>query len=175
MPHRHTETIMGLQMRLPEKLGLLASFMLLGAVLVVGSVRVNFVSTVDMRANLTKSMPVSLLTTTLEPNFAILCVSIPMLRPIYTKYRARHGSSRGATKLSDNAPVTIGGSGGEPRSGQQNSRPGKGDSDIAMYTFSNSRDKQNYHSNIEAGSAQSLESGESERELTTSVIVQRNR
>jgi hypothetical protein len=119
-------------------------------------------------------MPLSLLTTTLEPNFAILCVSIPMLRPIYTKYRARYGSSRGATKLSDNAPATIGGS-GAPRSGKQNSRPGKGGNDIAMYTFSDGRDKQAYHSNIEAGSAQSLESGESEQKLTTSVTVQRNR
>lgn len=30
----------------------------------------------------------------LEPNLAILCVSIPMLRPLYTRYRKRAGGSR---------------------------------------------------------------------------------
>lgn len=30
----------------------------------------------------------------LEPNLAILCVSIPMLRPLYTRYRKRIGGSR---------------------------------------------------------------------------------
>ncbi|KAH7322422.1 hypothetical protein B0I35DRAFT_182640 [Stachybotrys elegans] len=83
------KTIWGMQMRLSEKLGLLASFSLLGAVFIVASIRVYYVTTVDLQNNLTRTMPTTILLTVLEPNFAILCVSIPMLRPIYRYYRSQ--------------------------------------------------------------------------------------
>ncbi|CAI6095067.1 hypothetical protein V2G26_005126 [Clonostachys chloroleuca] len=155
--------IWGLQMRFMEKIGLMTSFLLLGAVIVVSSVRVHYVSTVNMRADLTKTMGTSLFLTTLEPNFAILCVSIPMLRPLYRSYRARFGSS-GATKLSDEATHTIGGSGAY-RSGRskQNSRK-LGRDDITLATFNADDNYTKYDTNVEAGSNPSL-SAESDRKL----------
>lgn len=60
---------------------------------VVGAVRVHYVSTTDMRGDVSGTMPVALFLTCIEPNFGILCVSIPMLRPIYTRYRAKYSST----------------------------------------------------------------------------------
>lgn len=39
-------------------------------------------------------MPTTIFLFILEPNLAILCVSIPMLRPFYAKYKKRMGGSR---------------------------------------------------------------------------------
>lgn len=39
-------------------------------------------------------MPTTAFLFILEPNLAILCVSIPMLRPFYAKYRKRMGGSK---------------------------------------------------------------------------------
>jgi len=47
-----------------------------------------------MEANVTGTMATTVLLFTLEPNLAILAVSIPMLRPLYTRYRKRNQSSR---------------------------------------------------------------------------------
>jgi hypothetical protein len=156
-------------MRFGEKMGLVASFLLLGAVIIVGTVRVHYVSTVNMREDLTMTMPVSLLLTTLEPNFAILCVSIPMLRPIYRSYRARFGSSNGASKLTDDATPTIGGSGAQ-RSGKRSGKRTVNDS-IMMNTIRAKDDEHKYTTNIEVGSSQSFESEASERKLTSTHHV----
>uniref|UniRef100_A0A8H7KFP1 Rhodopsin domain-containing protein n=1 Tax=Bionectria ochroleuca TaxID=29856 RepID=A0A8H7KFP1_BIOOC len=129
--------IWGLQMRFMEKIGLMTSFLLLGAVIVVSSVRVHYVSTVNMRADLTKTMGATEL--------------------------ARFGSS-GATKLSDEATHTIGGSGAY-RSGRskQNSRK-LGRDDITLATFNADDNYTKYDTNVEAGSNPSL-SAESDRKL----------
>ncbi|KAH7323231.1 hypothetical protein B0I35DRAFT_500090 [Stachybotrys elegans] len=158
------KTIWGLQMRFMEKLGLMMSFLLLGAVIIVGSVRVHYVSTVDLRSDLTKTMPISLFLTVIEPNFAILCVSIPMLRPIYRSYRARYGSSRGATKLSDHVTPNQASS-GAIRSGKGSKKAGP--DTIALYSINGDDDQTKFTTNIEVGSNQSFETEASARELTS--------
>jgi hypothetical protein len=49
-----------------------------------------------MRGDISGTMPIALFLTCIEPNFGILCVSIPMLRPIYTRYRAKYSSTLGS-------------------------------------------------------------------------------
>ncbi|RTE79063.1 hypothetical protein BHE90_006433 [Fusarium euwallaceae] len=53
-----------------------------------------YISTVDLTNNVTGTMPTTILLFILEPNLAILCVSIPMLRPFITMYKKRMGGSR---------------------------------------------------------------------------------
>ncbi|RYP76047.1 hypothetical protein DL769_003704 [Monosporascus sp. CRB-8-3] len=60
-------------------------------------------------------MPTTVFLFILEPNLAILCVSIPMLRPFWSRYRER---TRGASKIADYDLQTIGGSGAK-QSGQR--------------------------------------------------------
>ncbi len=47
-----------------------------------------------MDENVTKTLPTIMFLLVLEPNLGILCVSIPMLRPLYSIYRKRSGGSR---------------------------------------------------------------------------------
>lgn len=47
-----------------------------------------------MTNNITGTMPTTILLFTLEPNLGILCVSIPMLRPLYAQVRSRNASAR---------------------------------------------------------------------------------
>lgn len=64
-------------------------------------------------------MPATIFLFILEPNLSILCVSIPMLRPFYSKYKKR---ARGSTRLQEFSEP-IGSSGyKEPKSklGQKN-------------------------------------------------------
>lgn len=56
--------------------------------------RLIYISTVDLNSNVTGTMPTTIFLFILEPNLAILCVSIPMLRPFYAKYKKRMGGSR---------------------------------------------------------------------------------
>lgn len=56
--------------------------------------RLVHISTVDMNANITGTMPTTVFLFILEPNLAILCVSIPMLRPFYVLYRKYVGGSK---------------------------------------------------------------------------------
>lgn len=51
-----------------------------------------YVSTVDIRGDLTSTMPITVFLAAFEPNLAVLCASIPMLRPCYTRYRQRYAS-----------------------------------------------------------------------------------
>lgn len=62
--------------------------------------RLIYISTVDLNSNVTGTMPTTIFLFILEPNLAILCVSIPMLRPFYAKYKKRMGGSR-LTEYSD--------------------------------------------------------------------------
>ncbi|KAK7425046.1 hypothetical protein QQZ08_008322 [Neonectria magnoliae] len=56
--------------------------------------RLMYISTVDLNGNITGTMPTTIFLFILEPNLAILCVSIPMLRPFYAKYKRRMGGSK---------------------------------------------------------------------------------
>ncbi|KAL8340740.1 hypothetical protein RB601_006712 [Gaeumannomyces tritici] len=175
------KTIWGLNMRTTEKLGLMMSFLLLFGVVIVGCIRYYYVSKVDLAANITRDMPLSLFTTNIELSLGIICVSIPMLRPLYTRYRAKHSAS----KLSDQAQRSDlqtyggggggGGGGGKDPSGK-NSRNRVGPAaDITLTTFYDSAPKDEYgvggvsESAIEAGSNHSVagSGGESERNLTS--------
>ena len=51
-----------------------------------------YLSTVDMRGDLTHTMPVTVFLSAFEPNLAVLCASIPMLRPCYTRFKNRADS-----------------------------------------------------------------------------------
>lgn len=68
--------------------------MVLKSCIVCAVFRLIYISTVDLSGNVTGTMPSTIFLFILEPNLAILCVSIPMLRPFYSKYRKRMGGSR---------------------------------------------------------------------------------
>lgn len=56
--------------------------------------RLIHISTVDLVNNITGTMPTTIFLFILEPNLAILCVSIPMLRPFFAAYKKRIGGSK---------------------------------------------------------------------------------
>jgi hypothetical protein len=58
-----------------------------------------FVFMNDMRGNLTGTMGITIFLCVLEVLLGTLCISIPMLRPFYTRYKAQKSSS----KLSESA------------------------------------------------------------------------
>jgi hypothetical protein len=55
-----------------------------------------YISTVDLTNNITGTMPTTVLLFILEPNLSILCVSIPMLRPVLKRFRKQIGLSSGS-------------------------------------------------------------------------------
>ncbi|KAF7549736.1 hypothetical protein G7046_g8248 [Stylonectria norvegica] len=87
-------SIWSLHTRKSEKLGITACFALGLACVVCAVFRLIYISTVDISGNISGTMPTTVFLFTLEPNLAILCVSIPMLRPFYAKYKKRIGGSR---------------------------------------------------------------------------------
>ncbi|CAM1502600.1 Fc.00g073760.m01.CDS01 [Cosmosporella sp. VM-42] len=87
-------SIWSLQTRRSEKIGITVCFALGLACVVCAVFRLIYISTVDMNSNITGTMPTTIFLFILEPNLAILCVSIPMLRPFYAKYKKRIGGSR---------------------------------------------------------------------------------
>ncbi|KAH7021451.1 uncharacterized protein B0I36DRAFT_425109 [Microdochium trichocladiopsis] len=113
MPMR---TVWSLQMKKTEKIGIMSSFALGLACIVIAIFRVIYLIKVDMASNVTGTMATTVLLFTLEPNLAILSVSIPMLRPLITSYRKRNQSSRlyddKLSSASGNGLRTIGGGGG---------------------------------------------------------------
>ncbi|KAG9254359.1 uncharacterized protein F5Z01DRAFT_622403 [Emericellopsis atlantica] len=87
-------SVWNLKMRKTDKLGITASFGLGIACVVCAIFRLVYLSTVDLTNNVTGTMPPTVFLFTLEPNLAILCISIPMLRPFYVLYRKHMGGSR---------------------------------------------------------------------------------
>ncbi|KAF4981155.1 hypothetical protein FZEAL_2989 [Fusarium zealandicum] len=87
-------SIWQLQTRRTDKIGITSCFALGLACVVCAVFRLIYISTVDLNANVTGTMPTTIFLFILEPNLAILCVSIPMLRPFYAKYKKRMGGSR---------------------------------------------------------------------------------
>lgn len=84
--------------------------------------RLIHISTVDLQLNVTGTMPTTVFLFTLEPNLAILCISIPMLRPFYVLYRKRVGGSRLAE--SDDRTGGFRGKYASNSGGLSGSRPG---------------------------------------------------
>ncbi|KAH7157294.1 hypothetical protein B0J13DRAFT_541496 [Dactylonectria estremocensis] len=88
------QSIWSLQTRKSEKIGITSCFLLGLACVVCAIFRLIYISTVDLTTNVTGTMPTTIFLFTLEPNLAVLCVSIPMLRPFYAKYKRRMGGSK---------------------------------------------------------------------------------
>ncbi|KAI2471602.1 hypothetical protein F4781DRAFT_429289 [Annulohypoxylon bovei var. microspora] len=101
------KTIWGLQTRTTDKIGIMSCFALGIACVICAIFRLIYISTVNLTTNITGTMPTTVFLFILEPNLAILCVSIPMLRPLYTRYRKR---TRGASKLYEYSDEQSGGS-----------------------------------------------------------------
>ncbi|KAI0895308.1 hypothetical protein F4806DRAFT_96018 [Annulohypoxylon nitens] len=119
------KTIWSLQTRTTDKIGIMSCFALGIACVICAIFRLIYISTVDLTTNITGTMPPTVFLFILEPNLAILCVSIPMLRPLYTRYRER---TRGASKLQEfSEEQTIGGSGGKSKGTNQRSKKGIND------------------------------------------------
>ena len=105
-------SIWSLNTRRSEKLGITACFLLglaygflslisqesqltkISSCFICAIFRLIYISTVDMTSDITGTMPSTIFLFILEPNLAILCVSIPMLRPFYRMYKKRMGGSR---------------------------------------------------------------------------------
>ncbi|KAM0211712.1 hypothetical protein ACHAPA_010774 [Fusarium lateritium] len=88
------QSVWSLKTRRAEKIGITSCFALGLACVVCAVFRLIYISTVDLNNNITGTMPTTIFLFILEPNLAILCVSIPMLRPFYAKYKKRMGGSR---------------------------------------------------------------------------------
>ncbi|KAH9905669.1 hypothetical protein F4778DRAFT_673199 [Xylariomycetidae sp. FL2044] len=129
-------TIWSLQMRKTDKAGLMACFALGLACIVIAIFRVIYLAKVDLTADILGTMPTTVFLFALEPNLAVLCVSIPMLRTLYARYRTRSGTSR----LTDGKSNSKSGSGGASNgirtigmisgNGQQARRGPKGQADL---------------------------------------------
>lgn len=94
--------------------------------------RLVYISSVDLNSNITGTMPTTVFLFILEPNLAILCVSIPMLRPFYILYKKRVGGSRldegdsRPTGFRDEPSSSAFSAGHHQRSGGGSRGPGKG-------------------------------------------------
>jgi hypothetical protein len=116
-------------MRRSDKIGLSVAFSIGIGMMIVGIIRCIYIVTTAVRGDLTHTFPINLFLTVLEIQLAIITVCIPMLRPLWARYRARF---RGySIKESDKAPSagdfrrslpngTFGGSG---KKGSKGSRP----------------------------------------------------
>ncbi|VUC31537.1 unnamed protein product [Clonostachys rosea] len=132
-------TIWKLKMRKSDKIGLFVAFSISIAMLVVSIIRAEYVTTTSLKGDLTATLPINLFLTVFEQQLAIITISIPMLRPLWRRYRARIGgysiseeggkgsgySGRAGSKSND--IVTFGGSGAKASAGSRGRR-GKNDS-----------------------------------------------
>ncbi|RYP26302.1 hypothetical protein DL767_008097 [Monosporascus sp. MG133] len=101
-------SIWSLQARKTDKMSVMACFALGHACVVCCLVRLIHTPAADAIEKLTATLPTTLFLLILEPNIAIICVSIPMLRPVYSMYRKRKGGSR-LREVSDKQTTTSGG------------------------------------------------------------------
>ncbi|KAI0596490.1 hypothetical protein F4775DRAFT_314008 [Biscogniauxia sp. FL1348] len=87
-------SIWSLNTRTTDKIGITSCFALGLACVVCAIFRLIYISTVDLTTNITGTMPSTVFLFILEPNLAILCVSIPMLRPFWMRYKKTKGGSK---------------------------------------------------------------------------------
>ncbi|CAI6089636.1 unnamed protein product [Clonostachys chloroleuca] len=105
-------SILHLQMRRTDKLGVLGCI-LLGAIATVASFfRGVYVSTVDF-SDITGTMAASSFVSVLETLLAVLCICLPTIRPLWRRYRGDPSSSAGTMKLTGEMSGSRG-----PRDGQ---------------------------------------------------------
>ncbi|KAI6778520.1 uncharacterized protein J7T54_005044 [Emericellopsis cladophorae] len=85
------DTIWNLNMRTSDKLGLALAFSIGIGMTVVGIIRAIYVSTTSVKGDITATLLTNLFLTVIEQQLAIITVSIPMLRPLWRRYRGRLG------------------------------------------------------------------------------------
>ncbi|RYC80049.1 hypothetical protein BFJ63_vAg17071 [Fusarium oxysporum f. sp. narcissi] len=78
-----------LQARTSTKVGLTIIFSIGLLVSVVAIIRIISLASVDVKGDLTGTMVWAAFLSTVEPNLAIVCVSLPMLAPLYARLRGR--------------------------------------------------------------------------------------
>ena len=86
--------------------------------MVCASFRLVFISAPELRNNVMGTLSTIMFLFVLEPNLAILCASIPMLRPLYSRWKKRNGGSR----LDEVSDEQTGGYSGAGRSTTRGSR-----------------------------------------------------
>lgn len=115
------DTIWNLNMRTSDKIGLSLTFSIGIGMTIVGIIRAIYVTTTSMTGDVTHTLPTNLFLTVIEQQLAIITISIPMLRPLWRRYRARFGGysleesekATGGSGYKRNLPNgTFGGSGG---------------------------------------------------------------
>ncbi|KAI4597944.1 hypothetical protein KJ359_003751 [Pestalotiopsis sp. 9143b] len=82
-------TIWNLQMKTRAKVGVVAVFLIGILTSIVGVFRIVSLLSVDLKGNLTGTMVDADFLSTIEPNLAVLCVSLPVLGPLLTSFRSR--------------------------------------------------------------------------------------
>jgi hypothetical protein len=87
-------TIWELKMKTTEKLALTAAFSLGIASIAIAVWRLVTVFSVDLAENITGSLELAVFLCTLETVLALLCVNIPLLRPLYRRFVLRQWSSK---------------------------------------------------------------------------------
>ncbi|VUC35253.1 unnamed protein product [Clonostachys rosea] len=93
-------SILQLQMRLTDKIGVLTCI-LLGLIAVIAAIaRGAYTASVDF-TNITGTMPVSVFLSTLEPILSVICISLPPLRPLWRRYRGDPSTGAGTIELSE--------------------------------------------------------------------------
>ncbi|KAJ1327431.1 alpha-methylacyl-CoA racemase [Microdochium nivale] len=113
-------TIWNLNMSTLDKVGISIAFLVGLGMVIVGIIRAIYIIEVTLKGDITEGSPLNLFLMVFEQQLAIIVVSIPMLRPLWAKFRHR-GTRYNLNDCNDNNPAnmadrneltTFGGSGG---------------------------------------------------------------
>jgi hypothetical protein len=125
-------------MRTSDKIGLTVAFSIGFGMTAIGIVRAIYVTNTALTGDITGTLPINQFLTVLEQQLAIIVVSIPMLRPLWSRYRKRVGgySLEESEKAvgSDGYKGPSAGSSGFRGTGGKNSRGRRGLDDSLMET-----------------------------------------
>lgn len=108
-------------MRTSDKVGLSIAFSIGIGMIIVGIIRAIYVVGTALKGDVTGTLPLNAFLTVFEQMLAIVTISIPMLRPLWTQHRSRAtgynlDDGGGAAARDDNGGselATIGGTGGK--------------------------------------------------------------
>lgn len=78
------------------------------SVIVAAIVRITYVTSVDITDDITGTMALTVFLAAFEPNLAIICACIPMLRPLWAKFRGYVSTRRHSTALTDGEDASGG-------------------------------------------------------------------
>jgi len=92
-------TVWKLQMRLAEKIAVIGCFAIGLACVVIGIMRFWQIYVIDMLGNFTGTSLTTFMLCTVELMLAGVCISIPMLRPWYLRWRWRRGDTEESASL----------------------------------------------------------------------------